>query len=323
MASTKTLIQTDPIELPFVPPLVFNQQVEKKPHHNVETISSIEKAHTLSSSPYIPSKPSLEKPEKKYPETKNSSSTMDFLEKILALEDLEKKLEVRRNENIQRRFNELEKLVQEEAACIKQMLAHERNVTFWSILEDIGNIFVSSVSTVLGFSMVSSGSTVLGATLISSGILAITNITCKQTGTWDWIARQIFPEDENLRNQFALAIPAALGILTTILGISGSIGAYYYKQLGDFQRVMAILQTASSIVTGVTSIGNNLAASKAISSGAKLSFLQSIGHLSKIDLQNALQNLTTFFDNQVEIKELAGRIIEATQTQIQITQQAV
>lgn len=325
MANTRSKVE--PIaEIPYVSPIVYGQSFEKK-EQKVEVISSIEKAQDLTSVPYTPSKPSLEKPKGKNSleekAQKTTSAVIDFIRELLSLEDQKKGLENCRTTASKRQFTEVEENFQAECKAMKEALANQNNADYWSFFGDLSNTFSNSISMFLGASLISSGSTILGATFIAVGVLGVTSTIFKYTGGWDWLAGQFFPNDEQAKQQIALMLPIAIGIVTTILGISGGIGAYYYQQLGDFDRILTILQTASSIASGTTKIGSSVAESRVISSNAKLSFLQSMGSLSKMELENLLESLSTLFDNQVQINELAGEIVKATIEQIQMTQQTV
>ncbi len=276
------------------------------------TTSTISKASERLS--HKPSKPLLDPP---------SSPFWETLNQVNRLDKAANQHGAYKESQIESHLKEMEKLHLEEAAKLEEAYQTAKDVGFWSLLEDVGNTLMSSVSLFYGFSALSSGGTVVGGALIASGVLSISNLVFKYTDAWNWVADQIAHEHEDLKSAIKTYIPCAVGIAAAATGIYGSYYAWNLAYATGSNQAISILKTAGHLAAGLTSFANGRSQSHLTWAHAQLSELQISGELVKLDIDSMVEEIKDFQKKQSETQELAARLIEEASQAIQSTMQPV
>ena len=288
----------------------FPQETQQKIPQQLPE-SSIKRSEKKKES-FQPSKPVLDMP------------ILGAIENVVNYEGLADRLASLREKSIEDHFANLQKNHIEEAKLLDEALEVSRDVTFWSILEDMGSMFMGAISTVFGFSLLSSGAgSAAGGALIASGVLAISNITFKHAEVWSWVADQVSHDNQTLRQAIATYIPASLGILAAGLGIYGGVASWAAGAVTGTNKAMAIIQTTAAIAGGFAALGEGLADSALKRINGALSVLQFKAETLRIDLENVADEVKEFYKRQLEMEELAAQLVRETNAAIQTTHQAV
>ncbi|NGX26918.1 MAG: hypothetical protein K940chlam6_00845 [Chlamydiae bacterium] len=224
---------------------------------------------------------------------------------------------------IESKFKEIEDLHRQEA--IKLAEAHEasKEVTFWGILEDIGSSIMSAVSFFFGFSALSAGATAVGGALIISGVLSLGNLAFKHAHVWDWIADQVGGKNEDLKVAIKTYVPAAIGVTAAAMGIYGSYAAWSYAAQTGIKQATSLLQSTTTIATAMSAYGSGMSQYTLKNATADLSFLQSNSEFSTLSLEESVEDLKKFHENQTQLHTNIGKILEETDQAIQVIQQPV
>jgi hypothetical protein len=216
---------------------------------------------------------------------------------------------------------EIQKLHEEEARKLEEAYAASKDASFWSLLEDIGSTIMSSVSFFFGAAALSSGGAAVGGALIVSGVASLSHIAFKYTDGWDWISEQVAGENKELKETIRTYLPSALGITAAAIGLYGVYGAWSFAGGVGLQQAFSVLQTSGHVAHGIFAYANGQANSFYRKSSAEVSALQSMSELVRMDVENCIEELKEFHENQLAINEQAARLIEETDQAIQITQQ--
>ncbi|MDN3506466.1 MAG: hypothetical protein P0S96_04480 [Simkaniaceae bacterium] len=221
--------------------------------------------------------------------------------------------------SIEAKCKEVEDLNRQEIAKIQEAQDAAKDVTFWGILEDIGNSIMGAVSFTLGFSAVSAGAPVVGGALIVSGALSVGNLAFKHMQVWDYLGDQIAGKDENLKYAIKNYVPSAVGLTAAAMGIYGSFSAWSYTA----QAGTSLLQGTANIATALATYSSGMANSAIKNVQADLSFLQSNLSLSKLSMQVCTDDLRNFHERQMHTFTNVGKLLEETDNAIQVIQQPV
>jgi len=245
------------------------------------------------------------------------------LETVVNFEKIGNRISGLKEMQTEKLLEEIQNFHKEEALKMQEALEEAKEITFWSILEDMGSIFMGGISTIFGFSALSSGNAVVGGLLISSGIVSISNIAFKHARAWDWLADQVAGKDETLHHAITTYIPSAIGIVAAALGLIGTYGAWQYSTLNSTQQTLAILETVTNLATGMAALANGRASSHYHWARAEVSALQSMAEFSNLDLEDCIEQIKDFNKKLLELEETIGKLVQDTDHAIQITQQTV
>lgn len=155
---------------------------------------------------------------------------------------------------------QLQDISAENLQKLKEAAENAKSSDFWSLLQKVANCLLSAFSIVIGFSLVSTGAgTLVGGAMIASGIFSIANLLMSESGTWDWVAKKLANEDESKRQMLAMLLPSVVGVLTGVIGVFGSAGAFAWSGIEFIDKVGLLLSSLLSIMSGVTTIGKGYA----------------------------------------------------------------
>jgi len=314
--ATERSRQISPREVTAPSPISHLPPTHTQPGKGSSENSSVEKASSTGkpSSSFTPSKPTLEKPKSGVPR---------ILGMIPQWESIGSTLAELTSDRIQTEGANIKRTHLDEAAKMDEALELSKQVGFWGILEDVGNLFTGAVSTTLGYSIASTASPVAGGMLIGAGILSLTNITMKHLEGWDWLAGQIAGDDNETKEQISTYLPAALGITSTALGLAGTFGGWYFGGLSEASQAISMLQTAANLSQAGISMQSAYHGSQQSWTSAEISYLQSMAKFYKIHLENAMDEMKEFSEQQMQFTGLAGELLRARKRAIQVTHQVV
>lgn len=182
---------------------------------------------------------------------------------------------------------ELSELTQKQAERMHESLKHHEKSRFWGILAKIGSVILSAASVVFGVTLISTGAgVVMGGAMVAAGLAAIANVAMDETGGWDFVAQQMFRENQEHRILFRALVPAAVGVVCGLatLGGTGIAGA----ALGIGGRLATVAQVAGSLAVGITTGAKGIHLAQA-------SFAEAAHGEAKKDMflnQTALEELT-------------------------------
>ncbi len=297
-------------EVPFTPPVQIRVDTEAQKRHQ-QSVSSIGKAD--GKVPFKSSKPILDPP----------MPVWQVLNEINRLEDVANQYGITKERSIDHALEKIQQCYQDESIKLDEELAASENVSFWGLLEDLTSTITSSVSLYFGISALSTGGAAVGGVLIVSGVASLGNLAFKYTKGWDWVADQVAGENKGLRDNIRTYLPAAIGLTCAAIGIYGSYSAWKYAAETGVKQSLSVIQTTGNLAGGLAACASGRAQSHFTWTNAELSSLQTKADISRIDLENLVEETKTFHQKQMEINELANRLVEATNQAIQITQQPV
>lgn len=305
MPRVEPVSEISPFELPLPSSQTFSLS---------DTPSTIEKSSY--SLPYPPAKPVLEAPK--------SSGIWRMIENVLALETVGEKLMDLNNVRLERYFGKIRELDRQEAIKMQEAAQNTQNSSFWSFLKDMGALLLAALSTVLGLSLLSTGAgALIGGALVAAGVLSIINFTFKETGTWDWIAKHLAGENEDLHRKLAQILPAVVGGIAAVIGLAGSVGAFWFTELDFAQKILTIGQTAVNFATGVASIGEGVSKAKVTWKQSEIIELQSETKLVRFHLEETMTAMQDFLTNQTRISTSASSSVKAAERAVQIIHHSV
>ena len=228
-----------------------------------------------------------------------------------------------REGQIEKFLHELSHLHGEESIMMDKSLAAQKDVTFWTTLEDLANVMTGAISIVLGGYTLGVGHAVVGGALIASGVASIANIAFKYGNVWDYLSTQIAGENKELQTTLRTYMPAALGLTAATLSLYCSYQIWNLPGLTSSAHLMSILQTGSSILMGSVTLGKGFADFHLKISTSAFSALQTISELLRLDLEDATEGLQEFHQRQLDIKKIAAERIQAAHEAVQMIHQPV
>lgn len=311
MSQTDTLTSSlqSTAEVPYIPPLLHTARPDIKDVH-----STIEKTE-----PKTVSFPSSWKPELDPP----PPNMWGFVQVTLQAEKIAHDFIRLSQINMKNDFGHIQEWEKKQLIKINESAQHAQSWNFWNFLKDIASLIVAAFSTVVGFFfMTSVGSALVGGALIASGILAITNFVFQHTDTWDWIAKQI-TEDEQTQQKLKSILPMVVSVVSTVVGIAGSIGASFFESLNLTQKLLSVGQTAANFAQGVTTIGSGVSGAHMKWTEADLRMIKSETQFLKYQIELCMNRMQEFFDSQKQFVENSSELIRLTLNSIQTIQQPV
>lgn len=242
---------------------------------------------------------------------------------VLRLEKTAEMFSILRENDINELFKEIEKLQLEQSRKYEETIAAQQDVSFWGIMDDLVGVLTGSISAVFGLVAIQNGAAYTGGVLIATGITNVSNIAFKYAGAWDLLAETIADENTEMREAIRTYIPAAIGVTAAVVSAYCSYQLWNLPQMTSQKQGMAILEGVASVVSGLTAMGNGVASARFTKAGAALSFLQTKTSLSKLDLDRAAGELSSFHRQQFEVGKHVAELIEAANQSIQMIQQPV
>jgi|GEM_PF-6779591 len=212
---------------------------------------------------------------------------------------------------IEAHLAKLKTLSHEHFLLFKQAAERTQSSLFWETLRKIGASIVAAFSFVFGLSVINSGGSLLVAgALISSGVLAITNLAFAETGMWDKVAEQLYPEDKKQREKFLLLVPSAIGLLSAGLGTAGGVAAWSGGAITFADKVTTVVNSTIHLTEGVVSLGEGISKARVHFTEAELQEL----NLKKFTYQQELDQFTAALDRMMKLfsksHSSAARIIK-------------
>lgn len=272
--------------------------------------STIKKAEVAGVN-FEPSKPALPSP------------LWDVIGKIQRLEAASDDYATVREQQIKMDLKEIDRLHAEESLTMDKALAAQKDVTFWTVLQDVGNICMGSVSAVLGVFTFSSGNPVAGGLLIAAGITSIANIAFKYGKVWDWMAERIAGENQQLRETIRTYLPASVAVVCAALCVYGSMQVWNLPGLTSSQQALSMVETGLSVVTGVVGLGQGMSQAHLKWETAELSALQTMEEFTRMDLEDATEEIQEFQKRQSETQKVAAQLINSNSDALQLINQPV
>lgn len=216
-------------------------------------------------------------------------------------------------QSIQEGSARLRQLSMDNIQKLKEAAERTKENGFWSFLQKIGECILAAISTVLGISLVATGAgAVVGGVMIAAGILTITNFAMRETGSWDWVAKQL-AKDKETQEKLAFYLPLGVGLIAAVLGIGGSVASALWTNLNFAQQALSIAQGAMGIYQGVTSIGKGVTQARVLWTQADL---------TKIESENSLERIAFERDTNL-LRQIVKKLESAQQTAEQIISLAV
>lgn len=215
--------------------------------------------------------------------------------------------------SIQEGSTRLRQLSMENIQKLKEAAERTKENGFWSFLQKIGECILAAISTVLGITLVATGAgAVVGGVMIAAGILTLTNFAMRETGSWDWVAKQL-AKDRETQDKLAFYLPLGVGLIAAVLGIGGSLASALWSSLNFAQQALSIAQAAMGVYQGVTSIGKGVTQARVLWTQAEL---------TKIESENTLGRIAFERDTNL-LRQIVKKLESAQQTAEQIISLAV
>ena len=181
----------------------------------------------------------------------------------------------------------------------------------WSVLKKIATSLLSVISIVFGISLLSAGvSAWIGGAMIASGILSLANFGMSETGAWEWVVSQLSSENAERRTKIAQAIPMAIGIIASGLGLVGSIYGLTSGSLQFTTQALLIASASVAVFDGVTTFGKGIADSRLLHSQADLLTIQGLLTLGRTNLDSLLKEIEGFLNDLKAIKAKAKKTVQ-------------
>ncbi len=215
----------------------------------------------------------------------------------------------------------IKELSLENAQKLKEAAARAQENGVWSLLKKIGSCILSAFSIVFGIALTASGGgTLIGAALIASGIMSIANFAMTESGSWDWIAKKLAHDNEELQRKLAFWLPTAVGGISSLCSIAGSIGGTIWGGLNLAQQGFAVLQQTLGIYQLVTTVGKGISDTKLLLTQADLEEVS-----SKISLEKFIsEDVSLWIKHCMQyLKELQKQAEKQIQLCIAANQKAI
>lgn len=302
------------------PVSLLNPSLTPLPNFSDDHSSSCSPATLNSPLPLIPSKPVLEAPRLKTNTRDTSSSNIRRVFNVIERVEKVGEQSVEFNQNtIDLYLKRMHALNQQEAEELQKALKHSQDSSFWGFLKELGALLLAAVSAVLGLSLLSTGAApLIGGALIASGVLSIANFTFKTCGVWDWVAELLAQDNEALRKQLAHLLPAGAGLLAALISLAGIAGAAWYAKLDLGQKVLAIVQTATSFTTGFASMAQGISEGRKNWVESELVLIKGKTELMRVALTKAMTQMEEACDTQSQITKSVKQVVLAARRAIQI-----
>jgi len=231
-----------------------------------------------------------------------------LLSELEGMHQTSKSLEASSTTSLEQDGVRAKELFRQQLEKIKEGAERTKENGFWSLLQKIGECLLAALGTVLGITLVATGAgAVVGGVMIAAGILTITNFAMRETGSWDFVAKQLSSEKKR-QDDIKFYLPLAISIVSGVLSVGGSIASTIWSGLNVAQQAMTIAYAALGVFQGVTTIGEGV-------TQARVTWTQ--GDLKEIETRSSLERLATERDTSI-LSYILKRIESAQQTAEQI-----
>jgi len=219
--------------------------------------------------------------------------------------------------------DKLKKMSIENMEKLKEAAEKTQDKSFWSFLQQVGECILSAISTVLGITLVSSGAGyIIGGAMIASGVINFVIFVMKNTGTWQYLSKQM-TDDRKRQQELAQYLPFAASLVGSVLGIASTGAALIWSDLNAAQQGLVIAQAALGLYQGGVTIGRGLNDANATWIESDLTYMQSEKDLQKIKfeedshtLNQILKILRASQDAAEQVIDLAAQALRRTVLQV-------
>lgn len=261
-------------------------------------VVSASKMASAASAPFTPPK---------LPHPSRVCSEYRLLAELEGMHETSKSLEASSTTSLEHDSVRAKQLFREQLEKIREGAERTKENGFWSLLQKIGECLLAALGTVLGITLVATGAgAVVGGVMIAAGLLTITNFAMRETGSWDFVAKQLSSEKKR-QDDIKFYLPLAVSIVSGLLSVGGSISAIW-SGLNVAQQAMTIAYAALGVFQGVTTIGKGV-------TQARITWTQ--GDLKEIETRSSLERLASERDTSI-LSYILKRIESAQQTAEQI-----
>lgn len=267
---------------------------------------------------FQPSKPILDPP------VRPSLPALRMLATVSCLEKIGEKLMSYNQDSLDRFISSMHALQAEEMEKLKTVLESTQGAGIWGFLKEMGSLLLAALSSVFGLSILAAGgSALIGGALIASGILSILNFTFKKSGVWDWVAELIAKDNQELKQKLAHLLPAAVGVMTAGISLFGSAGAAWIGQLDAGQKVLSVLDTATSLATGFASFSQGTMEYKKSKAESSLMITQADLKLVSSKMEFTMTEMQSVCENESRFADALKKLIRASIESVQIIHHSV
>lgn len=276
--------------------------------------SSLEKAKAVDPT-FTPTKPQLDPP------TNPIFQTIDHLNR--RAEPIFDQWMRIKERGIEQEFDSIHQMHIDQARKMEEALEASKAVSFWGVLDDMTSTFSAATSFFFGSSAIAAGSSVVGGALIASGVLSIGNLAFKYANVWDKAADSLAGENKELGDTLRSYLPGAVGLAATALSAYGAYGAWKFATQTGTQITNSLLTTATQIAGSCVTLQNGLKNADHTWKLADLKVLQSSADISRLVLDELVDDTQEFHQRETSIHETIGKILEERDQMIQMVQQPV
>lgn len=228
-----------------------------------------------------------------------------------------------RERDLETRFHDIEQMDKKETKALTDAMEIAKDISFWGILEDVGNTLIGGISVFFGASALAAGSTAAGGALIVSGVLSVGNLFFKHAHVWDWMAGEIAGSDKVYKEQIKTYVPAAVGITAAAAGLYGGISAWNTSVKTGWEMTQAVITTTLNVTKGLVDYKKLSSQSDQSYAMANFRFFNSLGELNRTALETECEHFKDDLDQQSRLSGTLAKILENTRRTIQVTQQPV
>ena len=203
----------------------------------------------------------------------------------------------------------LRKLSSENIEKLKEAAKNTQSSEFWSFLQKIGECILAALTSVLGITLVATGGgAVIGGVMIAAGILTLTNFAMRETGSWDYVAKQLSDDKEKQKN-IAFYLPLGMGLLAAVLGVGGSVATALYTTLNVAGQAVTVLQAATGIYHGITTVGHGVTEGQVLWTEADLTKIATETTLTRVKFEKNSSTLRQMMKILETIEQGAEQVI--------------
>lgn len=245
--------------------------------------------------------------------------TYRFFEALLKLEstaDSMMQFQMKQLEDVQEEFKALaaERLKKGEEALDQQHIADS-----WSLLHKAWTTIISAVSTVLGISvMATPGGMLVGGAMVSSGVLGISNLAARETGAWNWVAKQLAADNQDAQKRLAEWLPAAVDISTSVIGLLGTSSAVLEQTLNLSTGTIRAAKAVGYFGEGFASFAKGSYESEARMIQADLMELTGKVDVNQHDLERITKRIETFSEQLAAAQTQASQVVKQAMKKVKV-----
>jgi hypothetical protein len=246
------------------------------------------------------------------------------IEQLIELENIGGRLNDTSSSMLDEKHLELNRLSKEQAEKLAEKAKQTQKAGVWELLKKIGSCILAAVSFVLGVSLIATGGgTIIGGLLIASGVLSIVNLVMTETDAWDWVAKKLAGENEELKKKLAAILPTAVGVVTAIMGIAGTAATLAWSSIDWAKKIIVIAQGASSLVQGVTSIGKGVSEAKVYWTDAEITELKKQIKAIQFSLDRLMNQMQKVNEEQGAQAKQLSEMLKSYKASCQIASQRI